>query len=302
MGVTTTTSPPATPHPAPCLYECSVVHHRTSPQEHQFQYRLFMLALDLDHIPSLGFAFPWFRHNRPGLYAFYDQDHLPLPTPTDLPAPPATTPTTKQSLTRWLAQNGVQLPPDARVLLLTLPRMLGYVFNPVSFYFCSSSLGAPICAVAEVGNTFAERKLYLLPPSCLAPTQDRYQHSQPKHFYVSPFFDLTTCFSFNLMIPGEHLHLRIDDLTDGKRVLSTALTGRRLPFTAASFGWQTFKCPLVTLKVIGLIHWNALRLWLKRIPWHAKASLPELQTNVLNPHASLRPPVPHAPRSSKATP
>lgn len=187
----------------------------------------------------------------------------------------------------WLAQQGLTLPPDARIQLLTLPRMMGYVFNPVSFYFCSDAEGAPLCAVAEVSNTFREVKPFLLRREDLQP-DGTFRRTVPKHFYVSPFFALDVAFDFKLRVPGDSLELHIDDREGQQRVLLTSLTGRRVPLSDAQLAWQTLKCPLVTLKVISLIHWNALRLWLKKVPWHPKAANPHLQRDVMRPHESLR--------------
>ena len=109
----------------------------------------------------------------------------------------------------------------------------------------------------------------------------------PKHFYVSPFMPLDLAFDFKLKVPGEHLDIHIDDREGGHRVLLTALTGRRAPLTGPRLAWLTLKYPLITVKVIFLIHLHALFLWWKRIPWHRKAANAELQRDVFNPHSSI---------------
>ena len=108
--------------------------------------------------------------------------------------------------------------------------------------------------------------------------------SRPKHFYVSPFSPLDLAFDFKLRIPGEHLDIHIDDREGDRRVLLSALTGTRAPLTTARLAWFTLKYPLITLKVIFLIHWHALLLWLARVPHFAKAARPEDQRGVFNPH------------------
>jgi DUF1365 family protein len=256
-----------------CLYECAVMHHRLSPREHRFSYRIFMFYLDLDEIDSIATLIPFFGRNRRNIFAFNDNDHL-----EDSGA------TVKQKLTGYLARNGICLQETCRIMLLTLPRVFGYVFNPVSFYFCFDSNGTPVCAVAEVGNTFREKKLYLLPePS----SEERFRLIAPKHFYVSPFSELDLQFDFKLRVPAESLEIHVDDRAGEQRTLLSALTGRRAPLTAARLGWFAAKYPLVTLWVIFLIHWNALLLWLKRIPFHSKEARPDLQRDVLHPHASI---------------
>jgi DUF1365 family protein len=256
-----------------CLYECDVMHHRLSPKQHSFRYRIFMFAFDLDELDIIAARVPLFSRNRWNLYEFRDRDHLPFGKAT-----------VKENLTEFLALNGICLPTGGRITLVTLPRVLGYIFNPVSFYFCHDADGAPLCAVVQVGNTFREMKPYLL----REPTGENFfRLITPKHFYVSPFSALDLAFDFKLRVPGEMLDIHIDDRDGDRRVLLSALTGKRAPLTAAKLAWFTLKYPLITLKVIGLIHWHALLLWLKRLPWHRKTAEIDLQRDVMNPHSSL---------------
>jgi hypothetical protein len=135
-----------------------------------------------------------------------------------------------------------------------------------------------------VGNTFGEKKLYLLPELSAG---DRFRLVTPKNFYVSPFSELDLDFDFKLRIPSESLEVHVDDRLGEERTLLAALTGRRAALTAGRLGWFTVKYPFLTLWIITLIHWNALLLWLKRVPFHRKEARPELQRDVLHPHASL---------------
>ena len=262
------------------LYECSVMHHRLEPRVHQFRYRIFLCALDLDEIDTLAGTTPIFSRNGRNLFSFHDADHLALTGGAGRDV--------RANLTAYLAGEGVALPPGGRVMLLTLPRMLGYVFNPVSFFYCFDAAGAPLCAVAEINNTFGEQKLYLL----REPAVDGcFRRVATKHFYISPFSELGLALDLRLRIPGERLEIRIDDRAGeapgDRRVLVTTLTGRRRAFTAGRLAWYLLKYPLLTLRVIFLIHWHALRLWLKRVPWHRKVANPHLQLDVLKPHSSL---------------
>lgn len=258
------------------LYECRVMHHRFAPKVHHFRYGIFMFALDLDEIDAVAARIPFFSRNRANVYTFRDRDHLTLP---GLEAAGV-----KANVVAWLRQQGVAFPGDGRIMLVTLPRVLGYVFNPVSFYFCFDAAGVPRCAIAEVGNTFGEMKPYLIADR--AP-DGVFRRVTPKHFYVSPFFDLNVTFDFRLGVPGDRLDIRIDDRDGDERVLVTSLTGRRAPLTTARLVRCTLKHPLVTLKVIGLIHAHAVALWLKRVPWHRKAESTGQQRGVLKPHVSL---------------
>ena len=258
-----------------CLYECSVMHHRLAPKEHHFRHDIFMFYLDLDELDAVARAVRCFSRNRANLYAFRDDDHLPSGSQP-----------LKQRVLDFLTANGVSFDSRGRIMLLTLPRVAGYIFNPVSIYYCFDPSGAPLCAIAEVGNTFGEMKLFLLRADDVRDGQ-MFRKQTPKHFYVSPFASLELSFDFKLRIPGEKLDIRIDDRDGNAKVLLSTLTGTRAALRNARLLWFTLKYPLVTLKVIALIHWHAFVLWLKRVPLHRKADHPELQTGVLRPHASL---------------
>jgi uncharacterized protein len=263
-----------------CLYECDVMHHRLEPKENHFRYRIFMFALDLDEIDSATKRVLGFARNRRSLYEFRDRDHLTLPEFGEQGS-------LKEHLIAWLGQHGIQFPAGGRITLVTLPRVLGYIFNPVSFYLCYDAAGAPFCAVVQVGNTFREMKPYLL----AEPTAPGvFRLITPKHFYVSPFSDLDVCFDFKLKVPGEQLDIHVDDRVGERRLLLSAVTGRRVPLTTARLAWLTVKYPLITLKVIFLIHWHAALLWVKRLPWHRKSANAHLQRDVLRPHPSIAAP------------
>jgi DUF1365 family protein len=255
-----------------CLYECEVMHQRLSPKRYALQHALFMLYLDLDDIDRQAQRLHLFSRNRWNLYSFRDDDHMP--------GCGGCAEALRARLEQYLASQGIALAAEARIGLLTLPRIAGYVFNPISVYFCfEHASGAPLCAIAEVGNTFGEQKLYLLP--CPQPEDAAlFRLRVPKHYYVSPFSSLTLQFDFRLRAPGEALHLRIDDYEGEHRILRSALHGRRRPLSDARLLWFALKYPLLTLKVIGLIHWHALNLWLRGVPWHRKAESPHLQRQV----------------------
>lgn len=168
-------------------------------------------------------------------------------------------------------------------MLLTLPRVLGYIFNPISIYFCFDTKGEPLASVAEVGNTFGEWKPYLVPP-----TSDGTFHVRvAKNFYVSPFSELDLSFDFRFDSPNERLKILIDDYHDGKRTLMSSLTGKRLPLTDAALLRFSFKYPLITLRVILGIHWQAILLWMKGLHANSKEANPDLQHGVHRPHKSL---------------
>lgn len=287
------------------LYECSVMHARLQPRAHRFSYRLFFLALDLDELPSLARSLRLLRIDAPGLLSFRQSDYLPahasLHNPSDpaAPASPRAEPPGRETplkarVLAHLAGRGVATPPDTRVLLLTLPRVLGYQFNPVSFYFVSTAEGLPLAAIAEVTNTFRETKLYVLGPETrrdepgLGPA---FRLRATKYFYVSPFSDVDVAFDFCLRPPGDRLAIQIDDFKGARRSLVSTVTSLDAPrpLRDRHLAWFSVKYPVVTLKVIAAIHWEALRLWLKRMPWFAKSARPADQRDLHHPHSSLAP-------------
>lgn len=163
-------------------------------------------------------------------------------------------------------------------MLMTNLNVLGYNFNPVSFYYCFDGKNEPVCCIAEVGNTFGEMKPYLMTKENLK--ENTFHLNTEKYFYVSPFMDHDASFDFNLGIPGEKLNNRIDTFKNGERVFISTLTGNKKPITNLNLLWYSMRFPLITLKIIILIHWNALLLWRKKIPYLKKAEHADLQKDV----------------------
>lgn len=266
------------------------MHRRFAPKAHGFSYRIFLLGIDLDELGELHRRLRFFSVGRANLYSFRDGDYLPTDTPAHNPeAIPAAAPSSpdgdlKARVVAYLARHGVDLA-GGRVELVTLPRVAGYLFNPVSFYFCHDRAGECVAVLPEVTNTFREMKPFFLGPDTWS--DGAFRLRVPKHFYVSPFSDVDVAFDFTLSPPADHLSVQIDDYTAGQRTLTSTLTGRARPLTDAALLALTLRHPLVPLRTITLIHWHALRLWLKRVPWFAKAARAAEQRGVLRPHASL---------------
>ncbi len=310
-----------------CLYECHVMHARFSPRAHRFLYRIFLFAIDLDELETLPRQVKFFSRERRNLYSFRELDYLPtnepmhsagsagVPTASSeagaTPPHPIQTPALplKQRVEAYAAAHGVDLT-GGRVVLLTLPRVAGYLFNPVSFYFCYDRHGAPAAAIAEVTNTFREVKPYFLGPdtwrNAAAPLSPEGSSSAgapavntvrpaafrlrvPKHFYVSPYSDVDVAFDFVLRLPDGKLSIQIDDYVGTERTLTSTLSGIQRPLTSGRLAWLTIKYPLITLRVISLIHWHAFLLWLKRVPWFSKSARAADQRGLYRPHQSLQP-------------
>ncbi len=267
------------------------MHARFLPKPHRFVYRIFMLAVDLDELPALDRRLHLFSVNRPNLYAFRETDFLPTSEPLHNASAPtaqhsSSTSSLKARVLAYLAKRGVDLGPGGRVELVTLPRILGYLFNPVSFYFCYDATGACLASIAEVTNTFHEMKPFFLGPQT-RDASSAFRLRTPKNFYVSPYSDVDVDFDFNLRVPAEKLSVQIDDYIGADRTLTSTLAGPARPLTDAALAWFLFKYPLLTLRVITLIHWHALLLHLKKIPWFAKAARAADQRDLYRPHASL---------------
>ena len=262
------------------------MHERFLPRGHRFLYRIFLFAIDLDELDTLHRSLRLFSFNRRNLYSFREQDFLPTGEiiHNGRPETPTAATSLKTRVIAYLATRDIDLT-DGRVMLVTLPRVLGYLFNPVSFYFCYDRTGVPVAALAEVTNTFKEMKPYLLGPE--SRSEGIFRLRVPKNFYVSPYSDVDVSFDFTLRTPGERLSIQIDDYAGTERTLTSSLAGPHKPLTDARLAWYTLKYPLITLRIISLIHWHALRLWLKKIPWFAKAAKPEAQRDLYRPHHSI---------------
>lgn len=249
--------------PASCLYECTVMHRRLQPKHHEFVYRIFLFLIDLDEIPALTRTVPLFSAEEPNLYSLRNEDYFQFHSRG-----------LRANLETFLQTQNIPAHP-AHIRLLTLPRMLGYTFNPISIFFCFDAENRPLTSVVQVGNTFGELKPYLVP---LDESGHSFHIRVPKNYYVSPFSPLDLAFDFRFDPPGNRLHIAIDDYRGEEKILLSTLTGKRTELNTSNLARLTLAFPLVTLKIIFLIHWEALRLWLKGIPFHLKESHPGKQT------------------------
>ncbi|MBM9499770.1 DUF1365 domain-containing protein [Leptospira sp. 201903071] len=248
------------------IIQAKVMHDRRSPRKNRFSYGIFTFALDLDELQTLDEKLRLFGVERRSLFRFSAKDHLGFGKTK-----------VKENILEYLKQNGVS-ETIQKAILITNVRILGYVFNPVSFYYFYGENDEPLCAVAEVGNTFGEQKPFFLGKETWK--DGAFRLKTGKFFYVSPFVGLKSEFEFTLRPSKEGLNIRIDVLEEDKAVMVTTYSGTKLELSDINLLRMFLRYPLVTVKVIVLIHWQALRLYLKGLPFIKKEENTDLQKGV----------------------
>ncbi len=237
-----------------------VRHARLRPAHHAFRYRAFHLRVPVHRLADTGRGNLLFGVNAPGLLSFRETDHGD--------GGPAL------AFIRGLLRDA-GLRADGEVWLHTFPRMLGYAFKPVSFWFCHDSEGGLVAVVAEVNNTFGERHCYLLANPDGGALRAGAELRAPKVFHVSPFCGVEGRYRFRFLSNGRRSIARIDLDDDTGALLTTSLSGEHRPLDARAVGRALLLHPAFTAMVIARIHWHALSLWLKRVPFHRKPAPPE---------------------------
>ena len=239
-----------------CIYEGRVKHSRKKPVTHQFNYRLFMMYLDLDELPTL-FSQRWFwSASRPALARFRRDDHL---GPSDKPL---------ADVIRDHVERNTGKRPAGPVRLLTNLSYFGYCFNPVSFYYCFAPDGETIeYIIPEVNNTpWGERDTYVL--DCLreGSKASSWRFRPKKKMHVSPFMPMDVEYDWALSKPTERLSVYMANVENGSRIFDATMNLNRKTISGWSLAGVLLRFPLMTTKIIVAIHWEALRLWVKRCP------------------------------------
>ncbi len=240
------------------VYSGSLRHRRLLPRRHEFTYPIFMTFLDIDRIPELMKVSPLTSYNRWNWASFHEQDHFGDPR---LPL--------RRRLEEDAARQGIPLP-EGPVFILTHLRYLGYIFNPVSFYYCCDGRGAVEAVLAEVSSTFGERHNYWLWSANRERSTRGLRFRCRKAMHVSPFNGMDQEYVFVMTEPAERLIAHINTVEEGRTVLDATLSLQRRPWSAPALHSALLRHPWMTAKVIAAIHWEALKLFLKRVPVYTR--------------------------------
>ena len=241
----------AQPADAAALYVGDVMHARLKPMGHRFSYRVMSLLIDLDRLADADRQSPLFGVNRAALYSFHEADHGKRNGSS-----------LRAHAQACAAEHGIDLT-GGRVLLLCYPRLLGYTFNPLSVYFCHRAEGELALLIYEVRNTFGDIHPYVLPVSPGDLSDAGVRQQQDKLFYVSPFIEMAMRYHFRVRPPDARVQLRILETDREGPLLAATFNGSRRALNTRELLRAFFAFPLVTLKIMAAIHWEALRLWLK---------------------------------------
>lgn len=247
--------------PIHSIIDATVVHRRLRPRENAFRYRVGYLCLGLDTLESA--AGRWLKLDRRGLVSFRRTDHGARDG---------------SSLGKWLRgildRQGLAGTCNGDVVLMTMPRMLGYVFNPVSFWFCRDQAGALRAVLCEVNNTFGESHCYLVHHDDHRPIRPVEWLEGRKAFHVSPFLPIEGGYRFRFRLDGDRAHVDVNYHDARGLMLATSVGGRREALDDRGVLRRFLGNPTMTLAVVVRIHWQALHLWRKRARFYRKPAPP----------------------------
>ena len=235
------------------IYAGTVFHQRFRPRVHRLRYRVFQCLFDLDEIDTAASRFRLFSRNRFNLFAFYDKDFA------DRSGAPL-----RPQVEALMARAGC-VPDGGSIRLLTMPRMLGHVFNPISVWFCHRRDGSLATIIYEVTNTFKERHSYVIPVEGAGSADTSIRQACDKAFYVSPFMDLDMRYDFTVDPPMERTKVVVAGSDAGGPLIVAAFEGARRELSDGALLGAFLRYPLLTLKVVAGIHVEALWLFLKRV-------------------------------------
>ena len=237
------------------IYNGTVIHKRFKPKIHFFKYDVFSLLIDLAELKILDKKIKFFSYNRFNLISFFEKDHGDRDG---------------SSLVDWVKKNLDQnniIYKNIKIKLLCYPRILGYVFNPLSVFYIYDINERLICILYEVKNTFGEQHTYIFK---VDDNQNLYQHNCSKKFHVSPFIEMNCKYFFRLLKPGNKISLIIDQYQIDEKILYASQDGQRVDFNNKELIKSYLKHPLMTFKIISAIHFEAFKLWAKGIKFIKK--------------------------------
>ncbi len=259
------------------IYEGRVRHRRFSPVPHAFTYRLFMMYLDLNELPAL-FHNRWlWSVDRRNLASFLRTDHVGEPAiPLD-------------AFIRQLVEARTGRRPAGPIRLLTHLRYFGYIFNPVSFYFCYDSPDRHVeTIVAEITNTpWGERYCYVLDAQANLATGTRKRFRLNKEFHISPFIDMDAAYDWRFTEPRSQLAIHMENWRDEQPFFDATMKLERREISGASLARVLVQYPLMTAKVIGAIHWQAVNLWVKGVPVYPHPTKRKEPSHIATGHTTL---------------
>ena len=236
------------------IYTGKVIHKRFKPKEHYFKYNVFSLLIDLNELEQINKDIKFFSYNKFNIISFYDKDHGDRDG---------------SSIKLWVKKNlrniGI-MTEDISIKLLCYPRIFGYVFNPLSTYFIYNKHSELISIFYEVKNTFGEQHTYIFK----AQDEKTVQNKCKKKFYVSPFIEMDCEYHFKTLNPREQLSVVINQNDKDGKLLFASQDGISQDFNNKNLILSYLTHPLMTFKIIGAIHYEAFKLWAKRIKLIAK--------------------------------
>jgi DUF1365 family protein len=254
------------------IYHGVVTHQRLRPARHRLAYRVFSMLIDLDRIDEAAGRLRLFSRNRFNLFSFHDEDHTG----------DADTPVARRVRTLL---KGAGFAGDGRLLLLCYPRIFGYVFNPLSVYYCHNESGRIEAVLYEVRNTFGGKHSYLIAAEEEGPV---IRQSADKAFHVSPFMDMDQRYDFRLKRPGDDVAIVIRQSDAEGPIMNAAFSGARDDMTDGALLRAFFRYPLMTAKIIVAIHVEAAKLFAKGMRLRRRPPDPENPVTVIRAGAIAR--------------